>query len=131
GPGVENNVLATTVWDDGTGPALYVAGLFLTAGGKQVNRIARWDGTSWQPLAGPSGAGMNGAVRALTVYDGDLIAAGSFTTAGGVTVNGVARWDGERWSPLGDSSVVGMDGTVQALTVYRGELVAAGQFSRA
>lgn len=41
GPGVDDIVTAAAVWDDGSGPALYVAGLFATAGERQVNRIAR------------------------------------------------------------------------------------------
>lgn len=131
GPGLDNNVLATTTWDDGRGPALYAGGLFTTAGGQVVNRIARWDGTQWSPLAGPSGAGMDAQVFALTVFNGDLIAAGAFTQAGGVTVNRVARWDGTRWFPLEGSAGVGTNGIVQALTVFDGQLVAAGQFTQA
>ena len=133
GPGLDNNVFATAVWDDGRGPALYAAGLFLTAGGQVVNRIARWDGAEWSPLSGPSGVGMDAQVFALTVYDGELVAAGAFTQAGGVTVNGIARWDGTRWSPLGGggSAAVGTNGTVWALTTFKGRLVAGGQFTEA
>ena len=38
------------VFDDGSGPALYVGGRFLTASGVTVNNIAKWDGASWGPL---------------------------------------------------------------------------------
>ncbi|MGW3808494.1 S8 family serine peptidase, partial [Micromonospora sp. NPDC005113] len=131
GPGLDNNVLATTVWDDGSGPALYAAGLFLTAGGQVVNRIARWDGAQWSPLPGPSGTGMDAQVFALAEFNGELVAAGAFTKAGGVTANGIARWDGTRWSPLEGPAGVGMNGIVQALTVFDGQLVAAGQFTEA
>ncbi|MEV0810646.1 S8 family serine peptidase [Micromonospora sp. NPDC050200] len=131
GPGLDNNVIATTVWDDGNGPALYAAGLFVSAGGTAVNGIARWDGKRWSPLAGPSGAGMDAQVFALAVYRGELVAGGVFTRAGGQTVNGVARWDGKRWSPLAGPAGVGTNGAVQALAVYRGQLVAGGQFTRA
>jgi peptidoglycan hydrolase-like amidase len=70
---------------------LIAGGLFSTAGGVSANYIARWNGTSWQPL----GTGMGGIYRdvyALTVYNGELIAGGQFTTAGGNPANYVARW---------------------------------------
>lgn len=130
GPGLDNNVLVTTVWDDGSGPAVYAGGLFLSAGGNLVNRIARWNGSEWSPLGGPSDAGMNAQVLSLTVYDGALIAGGVFTEAGGVNANHIARWDGTAWSPLGEGTD-GIVGTVQALTVYNGELIAGGGFTEA
>ncbi|MPZ25552.1 MAG: hypothetical protein GEV12_03675 [Micromonosporaceae bacterium] len=128
GPGLDDNVLAATVWDDGSGPALYVGGLFLTAGDEVVNRIARWDGTDWSPLTGPSGTGVDAQVHSLAVHDGDLIVGGSFLTAGGVPANRIARWDGQEWSPLGS----GMDRSqVRALTTHQGDLYAAGAFTEA
>jgi hypothetical protein len=36
------------------------------------NYVARWDGKSWQPLAD----GMDGYVRAMASYAGELVAAG-------------------------------------------------------
>jgi hypothetical protein len=97
GRGVE----ALTVFDDGSGPALYAGGGFTTAGGVTVNSIAKWNGTQWSPL----GNGMDNFVGALTVFDNGggpaLYAGGNFTTAGGVTVNSIAKWNGTQWSPLG------------------------------
>ncbi len=126
-PGVGGTVYAVTTWDpDGAGPepeVLVVGGDFTTAGGVKCNNIARWDGSQWQPL----GTGMNSTVRALTVYNGELIAGGSFTTAGGVACNCIARWDGSQWQPLG----TGMNGTVFALTAYNGDLIAGGSFTTA
>jgi hypothetical protein len=94
------------VHDDGSGPALYAGGSFTTAGGQVVNRIARWDGTSWLGLGnGVPGLGAGAGVNALTVHDDGngpaLLVGGDFTTAGGVTVRNVARWDGASWSALG------------------------------
>ncbi|MCP4246482.1 MAG: hypothetical protein GY778_05485, partial [bacterium] len=122
-PGLDRDAHAAVVYDDGSGPALYVGGEFTIAGDVFANNIARWDGTSWSPL----GSGMNGQVRALTVYNGDLIAGGNFTTAGDVFANNIARWDGTSWSVLGS----GMDGQVRALTVYNGDLIAGGYFETA
>jgi hypothetical protein len=124
--GMDGGVVALTVFDDGSGsgPALYAAGFFTTAGGVTVNRIARWDGTNWSALEGPGGVGVDGTVYSLTVFDDGsgsgpaLYAGGAFTTAGGVTVNRIARWDGSDWSALEGPSDVGMDGGVLALTVF-------------
>ena len=122
GTGLNSAVYALTTFDpDGAAhqPAqLIAAGLFTSAGGVTANRIARWDGSTWQPL----GAGMNFGVRALTTFDPDgdgpqasqLIAAGNFTTAGGVAADRIARWDGSAWHPVGKL----VDGSILALTTF-------------
>jgi hypothetical protein len=126
GTGTNGQVYALAVYDDGSGPALYVGGIFTTAGGVAASRIARWDGVSWSAL----GAGINSsgagtpAVHTLTVYDDGsgpaLHAGGTFTTAGGMAANGVAKWNGSGWSSLG----VGVSGgeatfpAVYSLAVY-------------
>jgi len=112
--GSSSSVSALAVFDDGSGPALYAAGRFTTAGGVSVNNIAKWDGSSWSAL----GSGVNSGVAALTVYnDGSgpaLYVGGSFTEAGGVSANNITKWDGSSWSPLGS----GMNSSVSALTVF-------------
>ena len=126
-PGVDGAVHALTSWDpDGPGPQgelLVVGGSFAVAGNVLANCIATWDGTCWQPL----GSGMNGAVLAVSICNGELIAGGTFTTAGGVTCNHIARWNGTGWQPLGS----GMDDWVLALTVHNGDLIAGGGFATA
>ncbi len=143
GTGVNGRVDTLTAFDDGFGPALYAGGNFTTAGGETVNQIARWDGSSWSPLSGPGGTGVNGMVRALTVFDDGagpaLHVGGNFSTAGGVTVNRIARWNGSSWSPLTDSGATGVSGTVEAMTVFNdgsgpdlyvgGAFVTAGQIT--
>jgi hypothetical protein len=53
---------------------------------RRRNRIARWNGSAWQPL----GSGLNGdALTAVRMPNGDLVVGGSFTQAGGLTANGV------------------------------------------
>ena len=124
GTGVDFTVAALTVFDDGSGPALYVGGNFISAGGVTVNRIARWNGSAWSGLTGPGGTGVNGTVWSLTVFDDGsgggpaLYAGGSFTTAGGVTVNRIARWDGSAWSALTGSGGTGVGSWVNALAVF-------------
>jgi hypothetical protein len=139
GTGVYDEVRAFTVFDDGTNPALFAGGSFLTAGGVTVNHIAKWDGSAWSPLTGPAGTGFTGKVYTLTVFDDGtgpaLYAGGNFTTAGGVTVNRIAKWDGNAWSPLTGPSGTGVDHTVLALTVFDDgtgpALYAGGHFTTA
>lgn len=140
GPGVDDGdgvlsggVSSMLVWDDGTGPALYVGGGFITAGTEQVTRIARWDGTTWSALAGPNGTGVDiagaaqASVKALAVFEGKLIVAGFFDTAGGNGVNNIASWDGSAWAPLGP----GLSGSigVESLIVFDNALIAGGMFT--
>jgi hypothetical protein len=116
---MNGTVYALTVFDDGSGPALYAGGWFTTAGGVTANRIARWDGASWSALSSGMNYASNFGVTALTVFDDGsgpaLYAGGDFETAGGVAANSIARWDGSSWSALGS----GMDGdVVLGLTVF-------------
>jgi hypothetical protein len=103
------------VFDDGSGPALYAAGRFATAGGVPVLNIAKWDGSTWSPV----GAADTYEVSACAVFDDGTgsalyVAGGSFTWPGGGSATGIARWDGTSWSALAVDPGVG----VGALKVY-------------
>ncbi|MCP4899313.1 MAG: hypothetical protein GY906_20305, partial [bacterium] len=133
GAGVSDSVYGLAVYDDGNGAGLYAGGAFTTASGVTANRIARWDGTSWSALSGPSGTGVNDAVYELAVYDDGngeaLYTGGGFTSAGGVTVNRIAKWDGVSWSALSGPSGTGVNDAVYELAVYddgNGEALYAG-----
>jgi len=106
------------VFNDGTGPALYAAGDFNSAGGAAVNNIARWDGTAWHDVGGGVTGDSETVIHALTVLDDGsgpaLFAGGRFTHAGGVPASNIAKWDGTNWSPVG----AGFDDTVYALAVH-------------
>jgi len=142
GPRCLVEVLALAVYDDGSGPALYVAGNFTRAGGIITNHIARWDGEEWSPLISPSGSpddnGVNARVTALAVHDDGsgpaLYVGGDFTTAGGQPANHIARWTPDGWSPV-DPFGVGLDGAPNTLAVFDfGEgpqLFAGGEISEA
>src|SRR5689334_13195025 len=90
--GPNGTIHAMTTWDpDGAGPApelLVVGGSFSAIGSTQFDRIAAWNGTSWEHLgAGPGFF----ATLALTVYNGELIAGGAFNPRGGA-MSAIARW---------------------------------------
>jgi len=96
--GVVNNM---TVFDDGTGPALYLGGSFTSIDGVAVDHIARWDGQAWSSVGG----GVSGTVNSLIVHDDGsgpaLFVCGSFLLANGAPATRVAKWDGQTWSALG------------------------------
>jgi hypothetical protein len=112
------NVSKLLAFDDGTGPALYAAGSFTSAGGMPAKNIARWDGSSWSAL----GSGTNEWIQALAVFDDGsgpaLYVGGGFSTAGGVAVNRLARWNGTAWSAVG-AGVGGVPGaSVRSLATF-------------
>jgi len=112
---------------------LYVAGAFPRANGVTVNNIARWNGTDWFPVTGPSGTGVltdgssiAAVVWDMTMVDGKLIVAGEFNTAGGVAANSVAAWDGSTWSSVGQP-IAGA--SVLAVTNHNGRIVASRAYA--
>ncbi len=129
GSGLNNIVQAIAV----SGSDLYAGGGFTTAtnsGGVAltVNRIAKWDGSSWSAL----GAGMSASVITLVISGNDLYVGGDFTTATNsdgvaVTANRIAKWDGSSWSALGS----GLNSFVTAMAVSGNDLYAGGYFTTA
>lgn len=111
-------VLAMAAHDDGSGPALFVAGDFNAAGGAPANRIARWQNGAWSTL----GSGLNANVNALTIFDDGggaaLYAGGAFTDAGGVAAAHVARWKSGAWSPLAGGLPGNSSSSVRAFAVF-------------
>ncbi len=139
GTGLELTGGKLAVFDDGTGPALYVSGAFRKAGGVVANGIARWNGTGWAPVSGPSANGIEGGIGDLAVFDDGsgpaLYAAGSLTKAGGVPVRNVAKWRSSGWAALNGSPTNAPNGLVRDLlpvATPRGpRLIAAGDFTEA
>jgi hypothetical protein len=82
--------------------------------------IINYDGRNWTPLSN----GVNGIVRSLTIYNGQLIAGGDFTTAGDVSANNIAQWDGSTWQSLN----IQVGQSVKAMTVYNDQLIVGGNF---
>jgi hypothetical protein len=132
-------VRALAVYDDGSGPALYAAGLFSFAGGAPADHIAKWDGESWSALGSGMTAGFGLGVAALAVYDDGtgpaLFVGGYFWGSDGTAESGIVRWDGHQWSSVGGGVSGGMgvsamcvhdDGTGPALYVG-GDFTTAGE----
>lgn len=83
---------------------LYVTGNFETAGGVEVNAIARWDGSSFYGLDG----GMNYCINScpvilgVTKFQGNIICSPSGFSMGSNDIfpNGLVQWDGQIWKPI-------------------------------
>lgn len=113
GDGVDGRVEAFEVFAG----ELYVGGSFSSTAAGPASNLARWNGSEWNPVQGPSGQGTSSSVEALvatTELGGPaLYVGGRFTSAGGIAAERIARWDGTAWSPLGS----GVSGPVLALAV--------------
>ncbi len=110
---------------------LYVAGWFEHFNGIPVNRIIRYNGSTWQSVG--TGVlvccGATGGVEKMTVYDNKLIAIGGFIQAGSVSAKEIASWDGMVWDSLGS----GLSGVASApvMVVFNGGLFVFSQIDTA
>lgn len=124
GSGTNGSAGAMAVFDDGSGAgaALYVGGSFTAAGGGGARRIAKWNGLSWSA----AGAGFNGPVSALTVFDDG---SGSGPALYAAADFGVWKWNGQAWAQVGPSFL----SDASALAVFDdgagAALFAAGPFT--
>jgi hypothetical protein len=85
-----------TVFDDGTGPALYAGGGFTQAGDVSSPYVARWSGSSWSAVP----TGMTTPVTALDIFDfgngPELVAAGQVQQTGGIVALARRRMASDR-----------------------------------
>lgn len=113
GTGTGSAVFAFTLYNGN----LVVGGAFSEVGSppQPEDNVVAWNGSGWVSLAG----GLDKIVRALTVYDGELIAGGYF-------IDRLARFDGTGWARVGN----GFDpiGGIEALAVLDGILYVGGSF---
>jgi hypothetical protein len=125
-PGLTGVVDCCKVFDDGSGPALYVARNPIGANGVALNGVAKWDGITWSSLS-PFG------VNEFEIFD-DGLGSGPALYAAGRVPEGpdcVAKWNGTEWIVLAQTS---FNGTVTDLAVFDDGngacLYTAGQFTR-
>ncbi len=114
------------------GNDIYVGGTFDSAGTVAARNIARWDGSTWSPLAGGVGQTPADTVLALAV-DGNIVyAGGRFSRAGAISVSAVASWDRTSglWSPLA-GGITSTVARVHALALYGSDLFIGGIFQAA
>lgn len=107
---------------------LYACGLFSKIGGKNIDHLARWDGTEWLEVIPNIGSGVH------QIYpDGDalMLAKYEFYAA----QNHALRWNGniQTLSQLGEPfrylASPGVNPSLYAITQYNGDYIIAGDFS--
>jgi hypothetical protein len=113
---------------------VYAGGTFSQAGTVAANNIARWDGSTWHPIA--EGICTDGSgISALAINsEGRIFAGGRYLKCIGTTaVTGIAQWDGIQWSALdqGISWHNATPGTIQALYCDKNTLHVGGYFEYA
>ena len=96
-----------------------------------LGRMARWDGSGFHAVGEGSG-GPNGTerwIRAMTVFNGELIFGGRFTSVQTFRLGGgnIGRWNGENFGPLDH----GVDWDVNCMAVFNGALYVGGEFAEA
>ena len=87
-------------------------------GGQSSSYIARWNGSTWQPL----GTG-TAYTYALGEWNGKLVAASLSGTIG--SPYSVRAWDETSWQTLGVAGI----GTVDAVAAFGSDLYALGSFN--
>lgn len=99
---------------------LIAGGYVDSAGGVAIHKVARWNGTSWNPM------GTNcpiSTINCFTIHNGELYAGGEGSGAVKVCV---AKWDGSNWTGL---DTEGGNTDVWSLASYNGDLYAGGGFT--
>lgn len=113
-PGGFGGVSAVAEYDDGSGPALFVAGRsapqageFSLLFGKEIGPVARWNGTEFEATTVDAPHG----IEAMCVFDDGsgpkLYAGGDFNIGGSNPATDLAVWDGTSWSGVGNGGISG------------------------
>jgi hypothetical protein len=130
-PGQDLSLLWAAVFDDGSGPRLFVGGSLRSEGGTDPY-LACWNGTAWTavadaPTADPCDPGGHGycerfgSINGLAAFDDGaelaLFVAGDFDRVAGVPGFNFARWNGSTWS-LPGGGIGGSTGLVRAMVLH-------------
>ncbi len=89
---------AMTVFNDGTGAALYVAGYAFNRTGLPVCNVAKWNGTTWSAVGGQIGTGRITSIAGFDDGSGPKLYIGGTAMP---QINYIARWEQNAWTPVG------------------------------
>ncbi|GIW73796.1 MAG: hypothetical protein KatS3mg103_0318 [Phycisphaerales bacterium] len=110
------------VFDDGSGPALYVGGRsFFAASSADLADVYKWDGTTWSAV----GQDFTGIVTDLFVWD-DGSGPALYMTTSSTDLGRLARLEGDTWVTV-DGGVDG--GSAFGLGAFEGDLYVGGSFT--
>jgi hypothetical protein len=88
--GINGSVMSSIIYND----TLIIGGAFTYIDSDTLCKmIARWDGSEWKPM----GAGFNGSVTNMKIFNNELYVVGWFNKSGTIPLNGIAKWDGHSW----------------------------------
>ncbi|HEY9177833.1 MAG TPA: T9SS type A sorting domain-containing protein [Flavipsychrobacter sp.] len=109
-----------------SGKNVYVGGSFTKAGGKDVNNIAYWDGTTWNALGC-----VDGVVNDMVMFREELYIAGDFNLCDSVSEINFARWRGNKWEDFTSGHAHGtLEGKINTMyTDGAFDIVLGGKFS--
>lgn len=121
---------ALTVFDDGSGPALFAAGGTFFRSGLPVCNVAKWNGSAWANLGGQLGTGRLTSISPFNDGNGAKLYIGGTAM---VPINQFARWENNQWASV-DGGFTGSAippsnfPSVFGLSVAGNRLVVAGNF---
>jgi trimeric autotransporter adhesin len=106
------------VYDDGSGPALYVTGFQFTPPGQPPANVAKWDGSQWTTV-GPL---IGGRITSSAIFDDGT---GPAIHVGKTGAGSPVKFTGSSWDVVGG----GADNNVFGLRVIDGDLWVGGSFN--
>ncbi|MEO1434487.1 MAG: T9SS type A sorting domain-containing protein [Bacteroidota bacterium] len=119
-----------TIFGLDVGPSgnVWVCGQFFKAGlFTGFNRIARWNGTTWD---NPGNGMISGSspICIVEAPNGNVYVGGNFTAEGAQTVNGIMEYDGTTWNALS----TGLNGSPLVIKANsNNEIIVGGGFTTA
>lgn len=112
------NNYVSTIFGDTVNNLLYATGSFDSIGGVQANRIATWNGISWNFI----GSGLlNVSPARFTMYNNQVVFPSSVFTP---YSSHITRWDGVQWDTIGSN----FSGSFYGAITLNNELYAYGIF---
>ena len=127
-----DSITSMAVFDDGTGPALYVAGDgFRVPGDSNIYLCAKWDGTSWTGI----GQELSGRITDIEVFDDGNGPALYMSGTATFEVNYFAKLEGGVWQPalgggVNNPPVNGNFASAFGLYTWDDQLLVGGNFTQ-
>jgi hypothetical protein len=106
---------------------LFAGGTFTSIGGKDMNKIAWFDGQNWHPLMNGNCFDINSTIYSIIYYKGFLYAAGTISDTCNNNINQLARFNGVNWESVPRWSI-GKNSVVEDLCIFQDKLYVSGRF---